>query len=65
MSKPTPNFHEAQQKFVEALHDYQTAARDMSLALQRVTTHTHAFYTPLKSVVLTSGSMITPRGLDR
>jgi hypothetical protein len=33
MSKPTTTFHEAQHKFIKALHDYQSAARDMSLAL--------------------------------
>jgi len=65
MKQITPTFREAQHEFVKALHAYHTATRDMSLALQRVTHHTQAFYKPLKTVLYISGSMITPGGLKR
>ena len=65
MNKTTPNFRDAQYEFVKALHAYHTAALDMSLALQRVTSSTQDFYKPLKTVLHTAGSMITPGGLGR
>ena len=56
MSKPAFSFHESRDAFIKALHDYQEATLEMNLALQRMTRHTHALYTPLKSIVRSSGS---------
>lgn len=60
MSAAPCSFTEARDAFLKALSDYQTATRDMSVALQRVTGHTHAFYESLTDVVNTSGSMLAP-----
>jgi hypothetical protein len=64
MSKSRVSFQQAQERLVNALHDYQVATLEMSLAMQRLSGHTQAFYTPLKKVLVTSGAMITPRGND-
>ena len=64
MSKSRVSFQQAQEQLVNALHEYQAATLEMSLAMQRLTGHTQAFYQPLKKVLFTSGSMITPRVND-
>ncbi|HEX5801745.1 MAG TPA: hypothetical protein VFY24_01875 [Azospira sp.] len=61
MATPKTTFSEARDAFVKALTDYQTATRDMSLALQRVAERNSSLYQSLQTVVNTSGSMITPR----
>ncbi|MBI2307448.1 MAG: hypothetical protein HYU78_09105 [Rhodocyclales bacterium] len=58
---PSITFSEARDAFVKALTDYQTATRDMSLALQRISDRTSSFYQSLQTVVNTTGSMIVPR----
>jgi hypothetical protein len=61
MDKPNCSFGKARDAFLKALTDYQTATRDMSLALERISNQTGNFYELLSTVVHTSGSMITPR----
>ncbi|MFC5302829.1 hypothetical protein [Azospira restricta] len=61
MATPKTSFSEARDAFVKALTDYQTATRDMSLALQRISERSTSFYQSLQTVVNTSGSLIAPR----
>jgi len=64
MNKSRVSLQQAQEQLVNALHNYQAATLEMSLAMQRLTRHTQAFYPPLKTVLFTAGSMITPRVND-
>lgn len=54
-------FSEARDAFLKALTDYQTATRDMSLALSRISSSNTTLYQSLYDVVDRSGSMITRR----
>ncbi|HNJ75881.1 MAG TPA: hypothetical protein PLE72_03880 [Azospira sp.] len=54
-------FSEARDAFLKALTDYQTATRDMSLALSRISSCNTTLYQSLYDVVDRSGSMITRR----
>jgi hypothetical protein len=65
MSKARVSFQQAQEQLVNALHEYHAATLEMSLAMQRLTGHTQAFYMPLRKVLCTSGAMITPRDNNR
>jgi hypothetical protein len=62
MTKPACSFSQARDALVKALTDYQTATRDMSLALERVSAKTGAVYESLSTVIHTSGAMIARRG---
>lgn len=61
MATPSSTFSEARDAFVKALTDYQTATRDMSLALPRIAERNSAFYQSLQTGAYTSGSMLAPR----
>ena len=61
MATPNTSFSAARDAFVKALTDYQTATRDMSLALKRISDRTSSLYKSLEQVVNTSGSMLAPR----
>lgn len=61
MSKKSPSFAEARDAFVKALTDYQTATRDLSLALSRVSAENIHLHRSLRTVLDRSGSMIAPR----
>ena len=61
MSKTAYTFAEARDAFMKALTDYQTATRDLSLALSRVSTGNIELYRSLHDVVDRSGTMIAPR----
>jgi len=59
--RPARSYTEARNAFVKALADYQTATRDMNIALHRVSGVTANFFKSLQSVVTTSGSLLAPR----
>ena len=61
MSKTTYTFAEARDAFMKALTDYQTATRDLSVALSRISSSNVKLYRSLHDVIDRSGSMITPR----
>ena len=60
MSKSAYSVNEAAHAFLKALHDYQSATRDMNVSLQRLYGHLYDFGQPLKHIVVTTGSAITP-----
>ena len=60
MSKSAYSVNEAAHAFLKALHDYQSATRDMNVSLQRLYGHLYDFGKPLKHIVVTTGSAITP-----
>ncbi|MEI7431697.1 MAG: hypothetical protein WCL27_14685 [Betaproteobacteria bacterium] len=60
MNKSTQSLNLALHKFVEALHEYQAATRDMNYAMNKVARHTQTFCKPLKAIIQTSGSMVAP-----
>jgi len=61
MATQNVRFTEARNAFVKALADYQTATRDMHLALNRFSGQTARFFDTLQGVVNTSGSLLTRR----
>ncbi|MEI7612245.1 MAG: hypothetical protein WCK63_05015 [Betaproteobacteria bacterium] len=54
------SFHASREAFIKALHDYQSATLEMNQALQRLTQHNHALYQPLKVVVHSTTSLLSP-----
>ena len=60
MSKAAYSVNEAAHAFLKALYDYQCATRDMNVSLQRLYGHLYDFGEPLKHIVVTTGSAITP-----
>ena len=61
MSRSAYSVNEAAHAFLKALHDYQSATRDMNVSLQRLYDHLYDFSEPLKHIVVTTGAAITPR----
>lgn len=59
MNNSSQTQKEALNKFVEALHAYQTATRDMSLALYKLVSNTKTFCEPLSTIIITSNSIDT------
>lgn len=60
MSKPTHSVNAAAHAFLKALGDYQAATLEMNQSLQRLYGHLYDFGEPLKHIVVTTGSAITP-----
>lgn len=61
MKKPAYTFSEARDAFLKALTDYQTATRNKTSALERVSRHTHKFYVSFNDIAQISGAMTKPR----
>lgn len=55
------SFSKAREALFKALADYQTATRDMNLALLRCTKHTASVYSSLQTMVDASGTIAARR----
>ena len=60
MSTPTVTFSDARNAFVKALTDYQTATRDLSVALSKVSNNNVSLCQSLGSIVNRTGPLLTP-----
>ena len=60
MSKPTYSVNAAAHTFLKALGDYQAATLELNRSLERLYGHLYDFSKPLKHIVVTTGSALSP-----